>query len=787
MTINQKEKLCVVKTVLSTALGGLSLALKKKDILFQGDECVHHLRNVLPILDDKVLRTIVENTTVAKICSQNSMIHRKIGEGAPVSHHERKVYKAFKFLIALRRFFMAVRAIRDVLLIFSIGQPGRYSNRLRKSWLSFLVACYSASLSDELEVSLKKDFQILLALGCLKPVPRDFILFRGFLKRVLLRECASMNRGRSRSARLLRTLYESKRCWEKLSLKWEEKQKLAHKALLTSEAKSTKEALRWVKKAVDIVVPFGTRFKPSSCIPTYSSNITTKKIQGGNHSELTIGDSLGLAELGAFRELSLKQEMKCLKKASQDTHNNIVDYQALPEPGKFRVITKGPGPAYTALRPLQGFLLNAWKKLPCSSMNDEFEQKLHENMVRPCTRPTLIDPENSGTRFISGDYSNATDAMHRDATKCVLKRLSDNLIWPKAYRPKLDEDDDVSQEKYFELIDHAITSIEEVAIRYGDGGKFMKETMTKRGQLMGHPLSFPLLCIINLSTYMRTTGKATYSKLFGLKNKVQDPFFINGDDILFKGTSVDYDDWREYSGEVGLIVNEVKTYFHKKYYLINSILGKAGKTIEYVNLALAIGHRVKGEPHRLLLASATIFDTLSNYKEGASKCVRYFISTLARRLPKLSYRGRRFTPNFFVQKDLGGLGMRSQKPVKITGDQRHLASFLWQNPDKISYETLGSAPTSCQQALTKFRNMRPHCERILWEGPLRKEEDPLNFEDSYLAMCNQSTAWIKNDVVYEPENYCFRMNLNEAGKWKGKLVKKKKISSGLVSRRRIYG
>lgn len=132
--------------------------------------------------------------------------------------------------------------------------------------------------------------------------------------------------------------------------------------------------------------------------------------------------------------------------------------------------------------------------------------------------------------------------------------------------------------------------------------------------------------------------------------------------------------------------------------------------------------------------------------------------------------------------------MQSKKPFRITGDQRKVASYLWRNPEiRPSTEKLGKAPTSCLMGLKKFQKIRPAVERILWQGPLLREDDPDTYTEAYLGLCNKSTAWVRNSEEYDPEYYRFTMGLKKAQTWNGRLLAKSKIKDGIGSRMKILG
>jgi hypothetical protein len=349
------------------------------------------------------------------------------------------------------------------------------------------------------------------------------------------------------------SLYESKRCWLVLPDVLKEKALQTHKEKMTAQHTTSTHAFEFLDAAVDIVIPPGSKFLKGLVVPTFSACKEAGRADGGAHSRFTVNDGEPCSYLYDLYNWSHATEQVSLAYNLHFNEEHEAHVQILPEPGKFRIITKGNASIYTGLRGLQKVFLDYWKKMPFSTMVDNSEERIRRRM------------RNGSGDFISGDYDAATDSMHMDVTVHVLKRMMDNL--------GINQDSD--------LYKVAVKSMSGGKIVYPDKS-FVYQT---NGQLMGHPLSFPILCIINLSTYMRTKDILDGKKI------LNHPFLINGDDILFREGGrdhiiSDYDLWRLYAGEVGLIVNELKTYVHPHFNMINSIRHFDDKEIFYQNIAL---------------------------------------------------------------------------------------------------------------------------------------------------------------------------------------------------------
>jgi hypothetical protein len=671
----------------------------------------------------------------------------------------------------------AKKALEALFEIMSIWIPyvktRSQAQKLRTEKNIIIGIVFLWTFDDKMEANLKDEFLRLLSLGTRKPGEVSATrLFGPFLNRILKRHCTYMSFGKKDSATFIRSIYESKRCWLKCSSSIENSAMEKHKNIMLTPKYTPIEAEKWLLKAVDLVIPPGTKLQRSLCVPTFSACYELSKQRGGNHANTSLGFDLNLDEKHLIDQCSAMQEQYCLSN-SVSCENNVV-YQALPEPGKFRIITKGPSHLYTALRGLQGFLLKQWKKLPFSTMVDYVEDRIIFRM----TEDGLKD---DGDLFISGDYSSATDAMNLDATLTVIKRIIENLGLSDTV-----------------LGMEAIRSFRGANIHYPDGS-VVKQV---RGQLMGHPLSFPLLCIINLSTYMRLTGRTKKSELYTSR------FLINGDDILFKGTCEMYNNWRILADDVGLIVNEIKTYITPQWFLINSIFGnRKGYIIKYYNRALAIGHRVKSEPVRLLSQAGKLWN--QELESLPNKCKNYFakhfLNTLNKKVKphyikcncKKLRNGKthyhKFQPNYFISKQLGGLGLinRDQRRIHITMEQRKVATYFARNPTEIFLtEKLNEEPTSCKAAINLFRKIRPNTESWLIDGkpvhgPLNKNEDPEETSKFYLQYCLQLKSWVVNKELIGDKNV-LRYNIRKAFNYNQKLMSYRKIINSRYYRFRIF-
>jgi hypothetical protein len=597
--------------------------------------------------------------------------------------------------------------------------------------------CLELAHEDMLEVTLKSDFTYIHALGMGKDTEGTLSVFggKGLITRILRRICARANNNNFYHMFIVRSIYESKRCWEELPANLEKQAMHKHKRLLSEPQHTDEATLRWIDRAVDLVVRPDSKYEVPNLCPTYHAGINAPCNRGGNHGlcspdfEISIGQinpiDKQLEEMYLRESLSRKIEAR---------------YQALPEPGKFRIITVGESWLYSGLRGIQKFLLEQWSKCPWGT----FVPDLNDHIVQRVGR--------GDGNYVSGDYSSATDNMHLDVTLRVVDRIMKNINMTDTL-----------------LHERLLASFRDNEILYPDNTRIQQQN----GQLMGHPVSFPILCIINLSTYLRTFHISEESDLFRdytidqlYKELESRPFLINGDDILFRGNHFRYADWRRYAGKVGLVVNEPKTYVNKSFSLINSVLTHmpTGRTVPYYHLALAKAHQVKSEPVRMLTTMSDIDDFLNkirNLDEFLWKKQRRIMlksySDLFAQLTKKCKSVKGFRPNYFLPKEVGGLGLtdfKSEK-LKVTRVQRQLATYLIDHPEDLFLkEKIGCSYRAVERAVEQFSKIRPQLKSLVdydfktgqvlpIEGPIRKGMDPDIVNNDYLSRCLLATQYLK--------------------------------------------
>ncbi|QGY72548.1 RNA dependent RNA polymerase [Plasmopara viticola lesion associated ourmia-like virus 18] len=191
--------------------------------------------------------------------------------------------------------------------------------------------------------------------------------------------------------------------------------------------------------------------------------------------------------------------------------------------GKWRVISKPPSCDH-ALKPLHKCMYDHLSKFPWLLRGDAKPGRFKEFVPK------------DGEVFVSGDYESATDNLCTPVQRAILVALLTQCRnVPLGVR------------------EHAVDTLSS-DLKIQDGHTVLRQ---QRGQLMGEPLSFPLLCLVNYLTFEWSVGTDA-------------PVRINGDDIVFRTIPDLVSKWEKEVGKSGLVLSVGKTMKSNRYYSLNS-------------------------------------------------------------------------------------------------------------------------------------------------------------------------------------------------------------------------
>jgi len=348
---------------------------------------------------------------------------------------------------------------------------------------------------------------------------------------------------------------------------------------------------------------------------------------------------------------------------------------AIAEPGKYRIITKGNGYLYTALQPLQGLMLDQWKKDPAATM-------LHSDLTQKVQEIEDLCPDLP--LWCSVDYEAATDLLKKSATLLAYTGV-----------------------EHFPFADLGLLSFSPglaswpEMVTYGKhegkmflGGGWGYHALHVDAQPMGHPLSFSLLCVINKSVLQCALDRwviladtqAEILRRRDIARRMVKAVLVNGDDMLFKCEHSFYEVFMRTATDAGLKISIGKNYLSPDTCMINSqIFGvKANKVTRYgyLNQRLTSGNNIKDGVNTL--ATPTQVGRAVNDMIALVPWTQCVIPMVFRRWKEDSVKhGLHFTPNWYLPVHLGGYGIKREyapKDLRITRDQRHVAAQFVLNP-----------------------------------------------------------------------------------------------------------
>jgi len=234
------------------------------------------------------------------------------------------------------------------------------------------------------------------------------------------------------------------------------------------------------------------------------------------------------------------------------------EIQVIREPLKLRPITKGTPTLYGILKPYQVMEWDLLQREECftltgkESTSGAWAEPLSRSL--PGDMPLLrlangqwAKQPTANSWFISGDFKQSTNDVHMDCTTIATRTLWDPSDW---------------------LLIQKGLGAQRVRpagcpSRWPEGAQ---EIIQSHGQLMGSPLSFPILCIINASI-----GRFAFELAYNRKFKLNEcPMLINGDDFVARGDIGLYRWWNWLISEVGWQESLGKSFFSREFAQMNS-------------------------------------------------------------------------------------------------------------------------------------------------------------------------------------------------------------------------
>jgi hypothetical protein len=208
------------------------------------------------------------------------------------------------------------------------------------------------------------------------------------------------------------------------------------------------------------------------------------------------------------------------------------------------------------------------------------------------------------------------------------------------------------------------------------------------GQLMGSPLSFPVLCAANWCAYL-----LAYKRHYGIEIPFHKaPVLCNGDDFLFKSSKEFYLTWRSVIEELGFTLSVGKSYFDKRFLTLNSKFYTVTRTSVKSKI---VPNLTKVEFREITFFNPAqvlpihYFNDLVEQSEGQDFVARgsdalkrtsdpryvfgLFVFFNRKQIDMATRKGRY---NLAIHRDLGGLGMENIPDPSYTFKQKCLAHYM---------------------------------------------------------------------------------------------------------------
>ena len=252
----------------------------------------------------------------------------------------------------------------------------------------------------------------------------------------------------------------------------------------------------------------------------------------------------------------VREALATLEKQNGICHATVVECL---EPLKCRLITKGNAMPYAAVMPFQKDMRrHLYDKHFAFKLIGEplTEQLLHELLAKERRANIFADDVKNGKviKWNSGDFSAATDGISQEVNSLALEEYIASLAG-------VTEDEKTILRAV--LGNHLLNYPDDENRPY----KVREPFMMKNGQLMGCPISFPILCAINLAAYWLALEEYT-----GRKFEIDKlPVLINGDDILFRATDEMAAIWHKWITHAGFTLSKGKNYLAKDFLTVNSV------------------------------------------------------------------------------------------------------------------------------------------------------------------------------------------------------------------------
>nr|WPR18191.1 MAG: hypothetical protein [Chemarfal virus 154] len=345
-----------------------------------------------------------------------------------------------------------------------------------------------------------------------------------------------------------------------------------------------------------------------------------------------------------------------------------VDPVALAEPFKVRMISKPPADAGVLASYLQAALGRGLLRLPGFSLTKQ--NGATEGYLSRSLRPGP-DGLASDEFFVSGDYKASTDKLSPYVSLAIADIIADRLG-----------------------LDPLVTSFFRRALCGHETVVKGEPRHQTWGQLMGSPVSFPVLCIANfcmtlscLPEFRDRGNRFCYGRRsvagdlgVGIRRHLREVrLLVNGDDVCFTSDRDTYLLWLERTKALGLSPSPGKNFVSRRFVQLNSVMmspdpsGLAFSVVPDAQIAVLSPPRRVSDSEAFARIGAWQREFLRRSGDRADELNSLFLRLWSPRLAKIAPSGLH---NWFLPQWSGGLGLRATRPVVATDAQLRAASYL---------------------------------------------------------------------------------------------------------------
>lgn len=308
---------------------------------------------------------------------------------------------------------------------------------------------------------------------------------------------------------------------------------------------------------IDSCIAFGGQYGLPALSARYDSPTLRCESERELHEMVLYPSCVKHGRIRHFHVESVYRLNECIREARETIRNlallhdtpkrlNARIYGIL-EPLKVRVISKGEAVPYYVSKELQKALHTSLRGMDCFRL-----------IGRPLCPTDLMDlavpyPDEGEVQreWLSVDYSSATDWLSARLSRRILETLIADLDGP--------------QDLWMNVLAPHKCYYPPVRIPGFKKPIWLPSVEQQNGQLMGSPLSFPILCLANLGLYLAVQADRKAS----LRDKLS-RVLVNGDDMIYVGSETDWNRHIELGRKVGLIMTPGKAYRHPVFANANS-------------------------------------------------------------------------------------------------------------------------------------------------------------------------------------------------------------------------